>query len=77
MEEQAKSLGAEFLTVEIEESGEGAGGYSKEMSKEFIEAEARQPPKFNFILCWFNEPSCLGPQYSCAVFSLQDCSIGI
>ena len=39
MEEQAKSLGAEFLTVEIEESGEGAGGYSKEMSKEFIEAE--------------------------------------
>ena len=39
MEEQAKSLGAEFLTVEIEESGEGQGGYSKEMSKEFIDAE--------------------------------------
>jgi len=37
--EQAKSMGAEFLTVDIEESGEGAGGYAKEMSKEFIEAE--------------------------------------
>ncbi len=36
---QAKSLGAEFLTVEIEESGEGQGGYAKEMSKEFIDAE--------------------------------------
>jgi NAD/NADP transhydrogenase alpha subunit len=28
-----ESLGAEFLTVEIEESGEGTGGYAKEMSK--------------------------------------------
>ncbi|WZN58855.1 beta subunit of NAD(P) transhydrogenase [Chloropicon roscoffensis] len=37
--EQAKSMGAEFLTVDIEESGEGTGGYAKEMSKEFIEAE--------------------------------------
>lgn len=36
---QAKSLGAEFLTVEIEETGEGQGGYAKEMSKEFIDAE--------------------------------------
>lgn len=39
--EQAKSLGAEFLTVEIEESGEGQGGYAKEMSKEFIDAEMK------------------------------------
>lgn len=37
--EQAKSLGAEFLTVELEESGEGTGGYAKEMSKEFLDAE--------------------------------------
>jgi hypothetical protein len=28
--------------VDIEESGEGQGGYAKEMSKEFIEAEVRQ-----------------------------------
>lgn len=27
--------------VEIEESGEGQGGYAKEMSKEFIDAEVR------------------------------------
>ncbi len=37
--EQVQSLGGEFLTVEIEESGEGGGGYAKQMSKEFIEAE--------------------------------------
>lgn len=37
--EQAKSMGAEFLTVDLKESGEGQGGYAKEMSKEFIEAE--------------------------------------
>ena len=39
VEEQVKSLGGEFLTVTIEESGEGQGGYAKEMSKEFIDAE--------------------------------------
>ena len=32
-------MGAEFLEVSIEESGETEGGYAKEMSKEFIEAE--------------------------------------
>lgn len=37
--EQAQSLGAEFLEVNLKESGEGTGGYAKEMSKEFIEAE--------------------------------------
>ncbi|KZT11319.1 PNTB-domain-containing protein [Laetiporus sulphureus 93-53] len=37
--EQVQSLGAEFLEVSMEESGEGGGGYAKEMSKEFIEAE--------------------------------------
>src|SRR5262249_47642857 len=34
--DQVKSLGGEFLTVSLEESGEGQGGYAKEMSKEFI-----------------------------------------
>ncbi|HEY1548584.1 MAG TPA: Re/Si-specific NAD(P)(+) transhydrogenase subunit alpha [Kofleriaceae bacterium] len=38
-EEQIKSLGGEFLTITLKESGEGAGGYAKEMSKEFIDAE--------------------------------------
>jgi NAD(P) transhydrogenase subunit alpha len=37
--EQIKSLGGEFLTVTVKESGEGQGGYAKEMSKEFIDAE--------------------------------------
>jgi NAD(P) transhydrogenase subunit alpha len=37
--EQVESLGGEFLEVQFEESGEGAGGYAKVMSKEFIEAE--------------------------------------
>ena len=36
--EQAKSMGAEFLRVDYEESGEGGGGYAKEMSKEWHEA---------------------------------------
>jgi NAD(P) transhydrogenase len=35
-------LGAEFLEVKgFEESGAGVGGYAKEMSKEFIEAEMK------------------------------------
>ncbi len=37
--DEVQSMGAEFLEVVIEESGEGAGGYAKQMSKEFIEAE--------------------------------------
>lgn len=37
--EQIESMGATFLTVEIDEDGATSSGYSKEMSKEFIEAE--------------------------------------
>jgi NAD(P) transhydrogenase subunit alpha len=32
-------MGAQFLEVEIEESGEGEGGYAKEMSERFTEAQ--------------------------------------
>ena len=39
--EQVESLGAEFLEVPVKEDGSGAGGYGKEMSKEFIEAEMK------------------------------------
>lgn len=39
--EQVQSLGAEFVEVDIQEDGSGAGGYAKEMSKEFIEAEMK------------------------------------
>merc|ERR1712165_701686 len=39
VKEQVESMGAEFLEVDIEEDGSTEGGYAKEMSKEFIEAE--------------------------------------
>ena len=39
--EQVQSVGAEFIEVEFHEDGSGAGGYAKEMSKEFIEAEMK------------------------------------
>lgn len=37
--EQVTSLGAEFLEVHLDESGDGQGGYAKVMSAAFIEAE--------------------------------------
>ncbi len=39
VKEQVESLGASFLEVHLKEDGSGVGGYAKEMSKEFIEAE--------------------------------------
>jgi len=39
VKEQVESMGAEFLEVEIQEDGGTSGGYAKEMSKEFLEAE--------------------------------------
>jgi NAD(P) transhydrogenase len=39
VKEQVESFGAEFLEVNIKESGDGIGGYAKEMSPEFIAAE--------------------------------------
>lgn len=39
--EQIESMGASFLTVEIDEDGATASGYSKEMSQAFIEAEMK------------------------------------
>lgn len=37
--EQVESMGAEFLELEFEEEGSGGGGYAKQMSQEFIDAE--------------------------------------
>ncbi|MEZ4323271.1 MAG: Re/Si-specific NAD(P)(+) transhydrogenase subunit alpha, partial [Myxococcota bacterium] len=37
--EQVQSMGARFLEVSVKESGDGAGGYAKVMSQEFIDAE--------------------------------------
>lgn len=39
VKEQVQSMGAEFLELEFEEDGTGAGGYAKTMSPEFIAAE--------------------------------------
>jgi NAD(P) transhydrogenase subunit alpha len=39
--EQIESMGATFLTVEIDEDGATSSGYSKEMSPAFIEAEMK------------------------------------
>ena len=37
--QQVQSMGAEFLSIDIEEEGGGSGGYAKQMSAKFIEAE--------------------------------------
>lgn len=39
VKEQVQSMGAEFLEINMKEDGEGQGGYAKEMSKEFHDAE--------------------------------------
>ena len=37
--EEVESLGGNFLELEFDESGEGEGGYAKEMTEEFLQAE--------------------------------------
>ncbi|MBC6414094.1 MAG: Re/Si-specific NAD(P)(+) transhydrogenase subunit alpha [Chromatiales bacterium] len=37
--QQIESMGAEFLTIDMEELGSGSGGYAKQMSDAFLEAE--------------------------------------
>ena len=39
VKQQIESLGAEFLELDFEEDGSGSGGYAREMSKAFIDAE--------------------------------------
>jgi NAD(P) transhydrogenase subunit alpha len=39
VKEQVRSMGAEFIELDVHEDGEGAGGYAKEMSPAFIKAE--------------------------------------
>ena len=54
VKEQVQSMGAEFLELNLKEDGEGTGGYAKEMSKEFIEAEmalfAKQAKEVDIII---------------------------
>jgi NAD(P) transhydrogenase subunit alpha len=39
VKDQVRSMGAEFIEINVKEEGEGAGGYAKEMSPAFIAAE--------------------------------------
>ncbi|KIG13619.1 NAD(P) transhydrogenase alpha subunit [Enhygromyxa salina] len=39
VKEQVESMGAEYLTLEFEEDGDGAGGYAKVMTEAFMDAE--------------------------------------
>jgi NAD(P) transhydrogenase subunit alpha len=39
VKDQVKSMGAEFIELDVHEDGEGQGGYAKEMSPAFIKAE--------------------------------------
>lgn len=39
VKEQVKSMGAEFIELNLQEDGDGGGGYAKEMSPAFIKAE--------------------------------------
>ena len=39
VKDQVKSMGAEFIELDVHEDGEGGGGYAKEMSPAFIAAE--------------------------------------
>jgi NAD(P) transhydrogenase subunit alpha len=54
VKEQVESMGGRFLTVELEESGEGQGGYAKEMSKAFLDAEMalfrEQAPRADIVI---------------------------
>ena len=54
VKDQVKSMGAEFLELNFEEEGSGAGGYAKQMSAEFIKAEmelfARQAMDVDIII---------------------------
>ncbi|MGM0575592.1 MAG: Re/Si-specific NAD(P)(+) transhydrogenase subunit alpha [Myxococcota bacterium] len=54
VKEQVQSLGAEFLELEFEESGEGEGGYAKVMSEEFLHAEMelfeKQAPEVDIVI---------------------------
>lgn len=52
--DQVKSMGADFLEINIEEEGEGKGGYAKEMSAKFLEMEmelfAKQAMEVDIII---------------------------
>lgn len=63
--EEVESLGAEFLPMEFEESGEGEGGYAKVMSEAFMDAERAlfeaEAPTTDVIISTANIPGRQAP----------------
>jgi H+-translocating NAD(P) transhydrogenase subunit alpha len=63
--EQVQSLGAEFLEVTLHEDGTGEGGYAREMSPAFIEAEmalfAKQAREVDIIITTALIPGKIAP----------------
>ena len=53
--EQVRSMGAEFLELHVKEEASGGGGYAREMSQAYIDAEmklfAQQAMDVNIIIC--------------------------
>lgn len=53
--EQVESLGAKFIELPMQESGEGTGGYAKEMSEEFLrkqrEIVTQHLAKADVVIC--------------------------
>jgi H+-translocating NAD(P) transhydrogenase subunit alpha len=53
--DQVRSMGAEFLELNVREDAAGEGGYAKEMSEAYIDAEmklfAQQAMEVNIIIC--------------------------
>jgi NAD(P) transhydrogenase subunit alpha len=64
--DEVRSLGGEFLTVSVAESGVGQGGYAKEMSPEFIDAEKalfrKQAREVNIVITTASIPGKPAPK---------------
>ncbi|HEY8040427.1 MAG TPA: Re/Si-specific NAD(P)(+) transhydrogenase subunit alpha [Polyangiaceae bacterium] len=79
--EQVESLGASFLEFEFKESGEGEGGYAKEMSEAYIAAEqtliAQNAEGSDVVVCTALVPGKTAPILltSGAVVSMQHGSV--
>jgi NAD(P) transhydrogenase subunit alpha len=81
VKEQVESMGAEFLMLDFEEQGSGAGGYAKVMSEEFIAAEmalfAQQAREVDIIITTALIPGKPAPRLITAdmVESMKDGSV--
>jgi NAD/NADP transhydrogenase alpha subunit len=62
VEEQVKSLGGEFLKVSLNESGDGVGGYAKEMSSAYQQAQEelfrKVVPDMDIVSAWLARMRC-------------------